>query len=157
MKRRPLTKTHLLPLPAGLVRQQQLRHHVAWSLLLDQRAEPAQLAILLHMVEITYLLASPEEREVVSTARFRQAEAALEACFDQLDEGGVTLERPSMRRSSMRRSSRSWPYTTSSYSVFRAIDTSRRMSAYNNSRRLDDQRFLVERDEAASLLIESER
>ncbi|WP_186102855.1 hypothetical protein [Burkholderia gladioli] len=92
MKRRPLTKTHLLPLPAGLVRQQQLRHHVAWSLLLDQLAEPAQLAILLHVVEITYLLASPEEREVVPTARFRQAEAALEACFEQLDEGGVTLE-----------------------------------------------------------------
>ncbi|MBU9217742.1 hypothetical protein KTD55_27125 [Burkholderia gladioli] len=92
MKRRPLTKTHLLPLPAGLVRQQQLRHHVAWSLLLDQLAEPAQLAILLHVVEITYLLASPEEREVVSIARFRRAEAVLEVCFGQLDAGCVTIE-----------------------------------------------------------------
>ncbi|MCM2547288.1 hypothetical protein M8545_28245, partial [Burkholderia glumae] len=70
-----MTKTHLLPLPSALVRQQQLRHHVAWSLLLDQRAEPAQLAILLNVVEVTYLLALPEEREAVSTARFRQAEA----------------------------------------------------------------------------------
>ncbi|MGN4111245.1 hypothetical protein ACS0X5_17010 [Burkholderia gladioli] len=90
--RRPLTKTHLLPLPSALVRQQQLRHHVAWSLLLDQRAEPAQLAILLHVVEITYLLASPEEREAVSIARFRRAEAVLEACFGQLDAGCVTIE-----------------------------------------------------------------
>lgn len=79
MKRRPLTKTHLLPLPAGLVRQQQLRHHMAWSMLLN-------------VVEITYLLASPEEREAVSTARFRQAETALEACFGQMDEGSVTIE-----------------------------------------------------------------
>lgn len=44
--------------PAGLVRQQQLRHRVTWSLLLDQLAEPAQLAILLHVVEITYLFAN---------------------------------------------------------------------------------------------------
>ncbi|WP_186117758.1 hypothetical protein [Burkholderia gladioli] len=87
-RRRPLTKTHLLPLPPALVPQQQLRHHMAWSLLLDQCAEPAQLAILLNVVEITYLLTSPEERDAVSTARFRQAEAALEACFEQLGEGG---------------------------------------------------------------------
>ncbi len=93
-RRRPLTKTHLLPLPSALVRQQQLRHHVAWSLLLDQRAESAQLAILLNVVEVTYLLASPEEREAVSTARFRQAEAVLEACFGQLGQGGVTPEAP---------------------------------------------------------------
>ncbi|WP_244118372.1 hypothetical protein [Burkholderia gladioli] len=91
-RRRPLTKSHLLPLPAALVRQQQLRHHVAWSLLLDQCAEPAQLAILLHVVEITYLLASPADRDAISNARFRQAEAALEACFGQLGEGGITLE-----------------------------------------------------------------
>ncbi|WP_186149180.1 hypothetical protein [Burkholderia gladioli] len=90
--RRPLTKTHLLPLPSALVRQQQLQHHVAWSLLLDQRAEPAQLAMLLNVVEITYLLASPEEREAVSIARFRRAEAVLDACLGQLSEGGVTLE-----------------------------------------------------------------
>lgn len=91
-RRRALTKTHLLPLPAALVRQQQLRHHMAWSMLLDQRAEPAQLAILLNVVEITYLLASPEERDAVLTARFRHAEAALEACFGQLGEGRVMLE-----------------------------------------------------------------
>ncbi|WAG17855.1 hypothetical protein DX980_00400 (plasmid) [Burkholderia gladioli] len=91
-RRRPLTKTHLLPLPSALVRQRQLRHHVAWSLLLDQCAKPAQLAILLHVVEITYLLASPEDRDAISNARFRRAEAALEACFGQLGEGGITLE-----------------------------------------------------------------
>lgn len=61
-------------------------------MLLDQRAEPAQLAMLLNVVEITYLLASPEEREAISTARFRQAETALEACFGQMDEGSVTIE-----------------------------------------------------------------
>ncbi|WP_244120329.1 hypothetical protein [Burkholderia gladioli] len=44
------------------------------------------------MVEITYLLASLEERKAVSAARFRQAEAALEACFGQRGEGGLTLE-----------------------------------------------------------------
>nr|WP_254225557.1 hypothetical protein [Burkholderia glumae] len=59
-----MTKTHLLPLPSALVRQQQLRHHVAWSLFLDQRAEPAQLAMLLNVAEATYLLAlatAPEQ------------------------------------------------------------------------------------------------
>ncbi|QPQ89151.1 hypothetical protein I6H08_38585 (plasmid) [Burkholderia gladioli] len=91
-RRRPLTKTHLLPLPAALVRQQQLRHHVAWSMLLDQRVEPAQLAIMLNVVEITYLLASPADRDAISTARFRQAEAALEACFGRLGESGLALE-----------------------------------------------------------------
>ncbi|WP_186037545.1 hypothetical protein [Burkholderia gladioli] len=93
MKRRhSLTKVHLLPLPAALVRQQQLRHHVALSMLLDQRAGPTQLAILLNVVEITYLLASPTELDAVSLARLRQAEMALEACFGQLGEGGVAYE-----------------------------------------------------------------
>lgn len=61
-------------------------------MLLDQRAGPTQLAILLNVVEMTYLLASPAEREAVSLARFRQAEMVLEACFGPLGEGGVGLE-----------------------------------------------------------------
>ncbi|WP_186289408.1 hypothetical protein [Burkholderia gladioli] len=91
-RRRPLSKTHLLPLPSALARRQQLRHHVALHLLLDQCAEPAQLAILLNVVEITYLLASPADRDAASTARFREAEAALETCFGRLEEPGMTLE-----------------------------------------------------------------
>ncbi|QPQ88818.1 hypothetical protein I6H08_37695 (plasmid) [Burkholderia gladioli] len=91
-RRRPLTKTHLLPLPASLARQQQLRHHVALSMLLDLRAGPTQLAILLNVVEMTYLLASSAERDAVSLAHFRRAEMALEACFGPLGEGGVALE-----------------------------------------------------------------
>ncbi|WP_244125871.1 hypothetical protein [Burkholderia gladioli] len=55
-------------------------------------AGPPQLAILLNVVEITYLLASPTELGAVSLARFRQAEMALEACFGQLGEGGVAYE-----------------------------------------------------------------
>ncbi|WP_244126047.1 hypothetical protein [Burkholderia gladioli] len=47
--------------------------------------------MLLNVVEITYLLASSEEREAVSIARFRQAEAALEARLEQIGEGGGAM------------------------------------------------------------------
>ncbi|MDN7728305.1 hypothetical protein [Burkholderia gladioli] len=74
---------------------------------------------------------------MVPTARFRQAKAALEACFEQLDEGGVTLEATEHEAIEQ-----ILALHDQQHSVFRAIDTPRRMSAYNNSRRLDDQRFL---------------
>ncbi|MEK6421305.1 MAG: hypothetical protein V4801_17055 [Burkholderia gladioli] len=82
-KRRPLSRSQLLPLPAEYLRRVRLRHHIALASLRGTQVAPEQLALLLSTVQIAYLLRSPA---AAALAALQAAEAAAEAIA--MGEGG---------------------------------------------------------------------
>ncbi|GAB7537619.1 hypothetical protein [Burkholderia sp. 3C] len=119
MKRRPLNRSQLLPLPAEALRRVRLRHHLALASLRGAQAAPEQLALLLSTVQIAYLLRSPAAgRAARAAARqadeagdgwdaceiddeaapYRRAERALEQCYLRLRGGAAELLRDDERR-----------------------------------------------------------
>lgn len=115
IKRRSMSRSQLLPLPAEYLRRVRLRHHLALASLRGAQAAPEQLALLLGTVQIAYLLRSPAAARAAllaaetgdgcdsnaigdEAAPYRRAEQALERCYLRLSDGGADLLRDDERR-----------------------------------------------------------
>lgn len=112
IKRRPLSRSQLLPLPAEYLRRVRLRHHIALASLRGAQAAPEQLALLLSTVQIAYLLRSPAAARAAAVqaaeaggtsgiddeaAPYRRAERAIEQCYLRLSDGAADLLRDDER------------------------------------------------------------
>lgn len=87
--RRPLTKAQLLPFPGEQVRRLQLKHHIALAAIRDGYGNVEQLATLINVVHLAFLLS---QSTVGSTATdtmsmCRQAEQALDRCVARAASG----------------------------------------------------------------------
>ncbi len=87
IKRRPMNKSQLLPLPAEYLRRVQLRHHIALAALNGRHAAAEQLALLLSTVQIAYLLRVPRMARALA-----EAESLAAASFDALEAGADAID-----------------------------------------------------------------
>lgn len=81
-RRKPLTKSELLPLPSARVRAMLLENHLAFAVVKSGMGDPDQVSRLLRVVYLAWFL-----RDASSTGDdielFRQGERALESCIER--------------------------------------------------------------------------
>ncbi|HGL5075084.1 hypothetical protein DN523_14320 [Burkholderia multivorans] len=83
VRRRPLTKAQLLPLPADHVRFLSLKHHLALALLCDGSGDVESIATLSNILALAFYLRSDGGAEL-----YRSADSALSQCIARAELGG---------------------------------------------------------------------
>ncbi|MGI0504872.1 hypothetical protein ABY44_17575 [Burkholderia sp. ZZQ-2] len=83
VRRRPLTKAQLLPLPVDQVRRLSLKHHLALALLCGGSGDIESIATLSNMLALAFYLRSDGEAEL-----YRSADFALNQCIERAERGG---------------------------------------------------------------------
>lgn len=86
VRRRPLSKTELLPLPTDKVRALSLEHHLALSVMRTGKGDAYQIIGLARVVYLAFFMRdiTPDGADL---APLRQAEAALARCLDDVERG----------------------------------------------------------------------
>lgn len=86
IRRRPLSKAELLPLPADKLRGLSLEHHLALAVARTGQGEPGQLGCLMRVLYVAFLLRdlTPDQGD---NALFRRSEAALNRCLARATDG----------------------------------------------------------------------
>ncbi|WP_155741656.1 hypothetical protein [Burkholderia territorii] len=82
VRRRPLTKAQLLPLPVDQVRRLSLKHHLALALLCGGSGDIESIATLSNMLALAFYLRSADETEL-----YRSADFALNQCIARAEGG----------------------------------------------------------------------
>ncbi|HDR9486448.1 TPA: hypothetical protein QDC20_006542 [Burkholderia aenigmatica] len=82
LRRRPLTKVQLLPLPADQVRRLSLKHHLAFAALCSGCGDVESIATLSNMLALAFHLRADGEAEL-----YRCADSALAQCIARVERG----------------------------------------------------------------------
>ncbi|WP_080422578.1 hypothetical protein [Burkholderia ubonensis] len=82
LRRRPLTKAQLLPLPADQVRRLSLKHHCALAALCAGCGGVEAIATLSNMLALAFYLRANDDAE-----RYRCADIALTHCIARAERG----------------------------------------------------------------------
>ncbi len=82
MRRRPLSKAQLLPLPTDQVRRLSLKHHLALAALSGGCGDVESIATLSNMLALAFYLRADGEAEP-----YRGADSALTQCIARAERG----------------------------------------------------------------------
>ncbi|WP_175748858.1 hypothetical protein [Burkholderia pyrrocinia] len=82
LRRRPLTKAQLLPLPIEQVRRLSLKHHLALAALCGGCGDVESIATLSNMLALAFYLRADGEAEL-----YRCADTALAQCIARAERG----------------------------------------------------------------------
>ncbi|MET3620110.1 hypothetical protein [Burkholderia ambifaria] len=82
LRRRPLTKTQLLPLPTDQVRRLSLKHHLALAALCSGCGDVESIATLSNTLALSFYLRADGEAEL-----YRRADSTLTQCIARAERG----------------------------------------------------------------------
>jgi len=82
LRRRPLTKAQLLPLPAEQVRRLSLKHHLALAALCEGRGDVDAIVTLSNVLALAVCLTADGDVEP-----YRRADTALAQCIARAERG----------------------------------------------------------------------